>query len=305
MTDLRPDPTDRRRVDRRDDRYAEALTPVCGWARAQAAPLALGMLEPHEVDRVYDHLLLCPDCDEAVQRLVSVTSLLGLAVDQVEPPPSARRSLLARVARDAADRDANHRRRVRGVPLPSVPPLGALARSFPRPAAGRWLGPVAVLVLLLVGSFGIEGAFSSSDEVVQLKRENESMVAHLVSLSIGREKFGSDALFYPLMAIHAGETGGSGVLLGDPSEPRASLSLWNLNDRPGEYSVTVENTDGTRAAAGAVTIDQRGSGSLDLSLFQPIVRYRVVHVSTTADPDVDVFTLRLDEGLDLVEQLGD
>ena len=278
---------------------ADALTPACAWARAQAAPLALGMLDADEVGRVYDHLLLCPACDEAVQRLVAITSLIGLTAEQIEPPKAARQALLTRVAQEGYARRATSRRSLARLP-------GATIRRWrPIAAANRWLAPLAVILVLVVGSFGVQSVVTSKDEVEHLRRENESMVAHLVSLSIGRQKFGEDALLYPLMAIHAAETGAGGVLLGDPSEPRASLSIWNLGDRPGDYTVTLEGIDGTRSAAGAVTIDQRGIGSLDLHLFQPIVTYRVVHVATAADPDVDVFTLRLDQTSDLVQQLGE
>lgn len=277
----------------------EPLTPACAWARAQAAPLALGMLDADEVGQVYDHLLLCPACDEAVQRLVSMTSLIGLTAEQVEPPAGARRAFLARVAQEGHDRQAASRRQV------GRSPAAALRRWRPSAAANRWLAPLAVVLVLVGGGLGVQGAVSSRNEVDHLRRANESMVAHLVSLSIGRQKFGDDALLYPLMAIHAGETGAGGVLLGDPSEPRASLSIWNLADRPGDYTVTLESLDGTRSDAGAVTVDQRGVGSIDLHLFQPILTYRVVHVATAAQPDVDVFTLRLDQGSDLVQQLGD
>jgi len=278
---------------------AEPPTPACAWTRARAAPLALGMLEAGEVGRVYDHLLLCPACDEAVQRLVSMTSLIGLTVEQVVPPAAARQALLTRAAQGGYDRQAARRRSI------ARAPIAAIRRWQPTLTANRWFAPLALLFVLILGSFGIQGAVSSRNEVEHLRRENESMVAHLVSLSIGRQKFGEDALLYPMIAIQAGETGAGGVLLGDPLEPRASLSIWNLTDRPGDYAVTVESIDGTRASAGAMTIDQRGVGSLDLHLFQPIVTYRVVHVATTAEPDVDVFTLRLDESSDLVQQLGE
>lgn len=289
----RPNPTTPELID------AEPLTPACAWTRAQAAPLALGMLDAAEVGRVYDHLLLCPACDEAVQRLVSMTSLIGLTVDQVEPPAAARRALLTRVVQEGYDRQTTSRRSI------SRAPVAAFRRWQPALTANRWFAPLAVLLILVMGSFGIQSAISSNNEVEHLRRENESMVAHLISLSIGRQKFGEDALLYPLMAIHAAETGAGGVLLGDPTEARATLSIWNLGDRPGDYAVTVESTDGTRSAAGAVTIDQRGVGTLDLDLFQPIVTYRVVHVATTAEPEVDVFTLKLDESADLVQQLGE
>jgi len=279
----------------------EPLSPACAQARAQAAPLALGMLDADEVGRVYDHLLLCPACDDAVQRLVSMTSLIGLTAEQVDPPADARRALLTRVAQEGHDRQAPSRR------LLVRAPLTAIRGWNPARSANRWLAPLAVLLVLIVGGLGIQGAISSTNEVSYLRRENErlSAAAHLVSLSIGREKFGDDALLYPLRALKDGGTGAGGVLLGDPSEPRASLSIWNLTDQPGDYTVTVESTDGTRSDAGAVTIDRLGVGSLDLHLFQPIVSYRVVHVATTTEPGVDVFTLRLDQSPELVRHVGD
>ena len=174
-------------------------------------------------------------------------------------------------------------------------------------AANRWLAPLAIVLALILGSLGLQGTLSSNDEVERLRRENArlSAAAHLVSLSVGREKFGDDALLFPLLAVAARDSSAGGVLLGDPIEPRASLSLWNLTDRPGDYTVTVESRDGTRSAAGAVTVDQRGVGSLDLHLFQPIVTYRVVHVASAAQPDVDVFTLRLDQNPTLLPPGGE
>ena len=279
------------------------MTPGCAWARAQAAPLALGMLDAHEVGEVYDHLLLCPACDEAVQRLVSMTSLLGLSADQIDPPPAARRALLKRVGRGGHDRQAAPRR-----------PVGMLRRAtnlrtgwWPAPSVNRWLAPLAIVLALIVGSLGLQSTLSSTNEVKHLRRENErlSAAAHLVSLSVGREKFGDDALLYPLLAVAARDSSAGGVLLGDPIEPRASLSLWNLTDRPGDYTVTLESIDGTRSAAGAVTIDQHGVGSLDLHLFQPIPTYRVVHVAAAEQPDVDVFTLRLDQSPAILQPVGE
>ena len=291
----RPDPIATEPID------ARPLTAVCAWARAQAAPLALGMLDADEAGRVYDHLLLCPACDEAVQRLVSMTSLIGLTVEQVEPPIGARQALLTRAVQGGYDR------RVARRGSNSLAAIAAIRGWHPTLTANRWFAPIAVLFVLVLGSFGVQSAFSSSDEVAKLRREKASMVAHaqLISIAIGRQKFGDDALFYPLMAIDDGETGAGGVLLGDPFEPRASLSIWSLIEEPGDYTVTLESLDGTLSAAGAVTIDQRGVGALDLHLFQPIVTYRVVHVATTAEPNVDVFTLRLDQSSDLVQQLGE
>ena len=279
------------------------MTPGCAWARSQAAPLALGMLHPDEVSRVYDHLMLCPACDEAVQRLVAMTSLVGLAADQIEPPPDARQALLSRVSREGHGRRAASSHMVRL--LRRATTLGGGWR--PPPPANQWLAPLVILLALIVGSLGFQGTLSSTDQVKHLRRENErlSAAAHLVSLSVGREKFGDDALLYPLLAVAARDSSAGGVLLGDPIEPRASLSLWNLTDRPGDYTVTLESVDGTRSAAGAVTIDQHGVGSLDLNLFQPIPTYRVVHVAAAAQPDVDVFTLRLDQSPTMLQPVGE
>ena len=62
---------------------------------------ALGAVSEGEAIIVRDHVATCADCSSNLQRLAAVAAVLPLAVEQVEPPASLRRRLMARVNAEA------------------------------------------------------------------------------------------------------------------------------------------------------------------------------------------------------------
>ena len=293
---MRKDSTVSGRLSAFPDLPDERHSPVCTYVRGEAAGFVLRALAPAEDARVRDHLLLCPDCERAIERLEHLTSLVALASPATSPSATVKAQLMRRVETAHPVPATRTRRPVRlpGRPARWVPSLPAAAAAWRLPAA-------AVLVLALLGFTALSSSSTRDSRVAQLEASNRSMTAHLVAIRQGRLEFGDDALVYPLLMIEAGQQGQGGVLLGDPNEPRALLSLWNVDAQAGEYQVTLEDGNGQRAAVGAIVVDGRGAGSLDLSISQPIVYYRVVHVTTPGQPDLDIFTLRLDEPGNLLE----
>jgi anti-sigma-K factor RskA len=64
----------------------------------QTAAWALHALEPDEAAAVLRHLPTCPSCLAVAADAEDVLARMGAAVEQVDPPPSLRDSLMARVA---------------------------------------------------------------------------------------------------------------------------------------------------------------------------------------------------------------
>jgi anti-sigma-K factor RskA len=84
--------------------------------RDDLAAYALGALEQDEAERLRVHLESCEDCQRQLLWLSEAVELLPRTVEQLEPPPRLRRSLMEAVR--AESRQA--------------------AREPPRRAAGRW-----------------------------------------------------------------------------------------------------------------------------------------------------------------------
>jgi anti-sigma-K factor RskA len=102
---------------------------------------ALGDRERHAFER---HLAGCRDCQEELERLRPAADALPGSVEQIEPPPRLKASLMDVVEREAAtDRQpAARERRRRGFTLPALP------QRFLRPA-------LAAAVLGLVIGFAV------------------------------------------------------------------------------------------------------------------------------------------------------
>jgi hypothetical protein len=116
--------------------------------RDEVGAYLLGALSDAERASFEGHLVDCADCRHEVERLRPAADLLPRSVEQVEPPPSLKRSLMEVVEREARERDgATERRRARR-------PLGERLRDL----LGGSLRPVmaaGVLALGLVVGFGI------------------------------------------------------------------------------------------------------------------------------------------------------
>jgi hypothetical protein len=114
------------------------------------APVALGAAEPGEAARVEAHAAECAVCREELAGLRAAADALAVAVPQRDPSPELRRSLMATVRAEAAERGAGATAEPESAPAaPARDGLGARLRASLRP----WpvVAVVASLAALLLG----------------------------------------------------------------------------------------------------------------------------------------------------------
>jgi hypothetical protein len=104
----------------------------------------LGALSDAERASFEGHLVDCPDCRHELERLRPAADLLPRSVEQVEPPPSLKRSLMEVVEREAKERDG----------APERAPLGERLRQLLGGSLRPALAGAAVVLAIAVG-FGI------------------------------------------------------------------------------------------------------------------------------------------------------
>jgi anti-sigma-K factor RskA len=75
----------------------------------EVAAYVLGALDPEEMAEVESHLETCERCQAGLRWAMPALNALPETVEQVEPPPSLRASLLAEAERDAATRAGDAR----------------------------------------------------------------------------------------------------------------------------------------------------------------------------------------------------
>jgi predicted anti-sigma-YlaC factor YlaD len=106
----------------------------------------LGALSDAERASFEGHLVDCPECRHELERLRPAADLLPRSVEQVEPPPSLKRSLMEVVEREAKERDG----------APSVPrtPVGERLRGWLGGSLRPALVGAAVVLAVAIG-FGV------------------------------------------------------------------------------------------------------------------------------------------------------
>jgi Anti-sigma-K factor rskA len=150
----------------------------------QAVGWALHALEPDEEMAVLLHVPHCPSCQAVAQGAEGVLSHLGAAVEQVDPPPSLRNSLMAAVADTA--QDAAPTAAIPVVEAPVVPPPRRRAPAVPSSGAGRargsWLSrrrlvaaSVALVAVIAVGGLAVR--------TTQLEQESQTLTARAQSVA--------------------------------------------------------------------------------------------------------------------------
>jgi anti-sigma-K factor RskA/putative zinc finger protein len=106
--------------------------------RDEVGAYLLGALTPAERSAFEQHLAACPECRHELERLRPAAELLPRSVEQVEPPPSLKTSLMEVVEREAAEAGTAER--------PQRRSLGERLRELLRP-----IRPLAVAGTLAVG----------------------------------------------------------------------------------------------------------------------------------------------------------
>ena len=137
----------------------------------ETAAYLLGALEPHERAAFEQHLAGCPECRREVEELRVASDALPRSVEQVEPPPALKASLMETVradARAAAGQGAPSRSRRSG--------WRGLLLARPGFAAAA----AALLVVLGIGAGVLVGALGGGGddrEVVAAQIDRERMPA--------------------------------------------------------------------------------------------------------------------------------
>jgi predicted anti-sigma-YlaC factor YlaD len=106
----------------------------------------LGALSDAERASFEGHLVDCPECRHEVERLRPAADLLPRSVEQVEPPPSLKRSLMEVVEREAKERD--------GAPSVARTPVGERLRGWLGGSLRPALVGAAVVLAVAIG-FGV------------------------------------------------------------------------------------------------------------------------------------------------------
>jgi anti-sigma-K factor RskA len=114
--------------------------------RDEVGAYLLGALSDAERASFEGHLVDCPECRNEVERLRPAADLLPRSVEQVEPPPSLKRSLMEVVEREAKERD--------GAPSRARTPIGVRLRGLLGGSLRPALVGAAVVLAVAVG-FGV------------------------------------------------------------------------------------------------------------------------------------------------------
>jgi anti-sigma-K factor RskA len=103
----------------------------------------LGALSDAERASFEGHLVDCSECRQEIERLRPAADLLPRSVEQVEPPPTLKRSLMEVVEREARERD--------GAAEPAPPPLGERLRGLLGSSLRPAFAGAAIVLAVAVG----------------------------------------------------------------------------------------------------------------------------------------------------------
>lgn len=152
----------------------------------QAVGWALHALEPDEEMAVLLHVPGCASCQAVARDAEGVLAHLGASVEQVDPPSSLRRSLMASVADTPQDSAPTTRIPVTQDPIVPLPRHRAPAPVGPSSTAGRaggsWLSRRRLVAasIALVGVLAIGGL---TVRTVQLEQQSEALTARAQSIA--------------------------------------------------------------------------------------------------------------------------
>jgi anti-sigma-K factor RskA len=181
----------------------------------QAVGWALHALEPDEEMEVELHVPTCPDCRAAVHDTEAVMTSLATAVEQVDPPPRLRASILEAAA--ATPQVPSPRRDARPASPPrhrvSSAPAGGSAPAGPRRGGGRRLTPrrlvaasMALAAVVVIGGLGAR--------TIQLQQQLESANAQTVSTADLVRQMARPGVSHALLAKTDGTAVAAVVLTG-------------------------------------------------------------------------------------------
>jgi Putative zinc-finger len=256
---------------------------TCEWVHDNAPAHALGALEPDEAELFERHLLLCVQCEDEAAELMRVGSLIGASVALSDPPASLKRNLLAAIRVSDSQMATPY-------VIPATPVVADAAHSPVYVLLRRgWLSRrlvvapiVGAFLLLGLWSIGIQQQLDSREnDVARLERENEALAVHLSSIQAGQLAFASTGIWYPLSNTNASANGAGGIVMSGSQDTTTLLSVWNMPVEHDSYHIICESKRGELLAAGKIQVNERGTGTVTLTLPAPLSEYRAVHVVPT------------------------
>lgn len=261
----------------------------------QTAAWALHVLEPDEEMSVLRHLPSCPSCLAVAADAEEVLARMGAAVEQVDPPPSLRDSLMARVA----ETPQTERQTPRTPPRPPAPasepvshrrgragsaPSRTPDRSRPRRSRRLVAAAVALVGVLAIGGLAVRTA--------QLQEQRDAQVAQSQTVTDLLGQLGRAGTQYALLAEDGGPTVAAVVVvdgerrvysLGLPANAvdKDTYVLWGLpdagNPRPlGTFDVAGETPDARAVGAPGQDAFSKYAISIEPGRAAPAVPTKVV-----------------------------
>lgn len=251
---------------------------ACEWVRENTPAHALGTLEQSEANQLEQHVLTCRECDYQLSDLRRLIPVLALDVPQYSPADAVWTNILAGI-------------KPTGAAVPPVARRVAITSGARTPRnAGTWWKRAPVITLPLLALLLVFGALAfntqrkldnQSNQLTLLERENAAMATHLGSIKAGEEAYGENTSIYSLLNVDASSGEAGGIMLGDPNQSTALLSVWNMPGNGVSYHVMCESELGELLSAGVLSVDKNGVGSIQLILPLPVTSYRAVHIVTT------------------------
>jgi anti-sigma-K factor RskA len=134
--------------------------------RNDLAAYALGALQGSDLERLEDHLAECESCRGYLQWLEPAVEVLPASVQQLRPPPSLEKSLMATVRTEAKQASETRREERQGFSWPSWRGLAL------RPATA--LAAIGVLAVGLAVGFAIRGSDEPEQTVIAAQATPEA-----------------------------------------------------------------------------------------------------------------------------------
>jgi hypothetical protein len=278
----------------------------CRRVRDRLPAHAIRTLDDDATTEIDEHLLVCARCGAEHAELTALASLIALSAPTFDPPPELKRRIIAQTRLSATTPS----------PIPSLraaaayPRASAVTVSSPvERASRRWsrfadayaVAPaIAVLMVLSLLTVSSQQQLSRErDRGDRLEQENAAIAAGLVLMQSAGGQNGN-ARWYPMLSVDELFAEAGGVVLGDPAQTTALLSVWNMPKSAGSYHVICETRFGDLLAAGELQVSDLGVGAITLNLPGPITEFHVVHIvrggdlGDGSDPRVnDVLLVRL------------
>ena len=227
----------------------------------------LGALEPRERRQVEQHISKCPECAEALQEVLEVSTSLSKAFPVVQPSAYVRTELMRQV-RERAEK-SNRTRTF----LPGFRWQGALTTGF----------GFAAVALLVLSAFLVTRVESMNNDVAAL-RTNLSVSdenIRTLNLAVQQQRALAYTLAIPGTQVVMGEgSGGRGVLMASEDGSWGLLVSTGLQELPPNRAYQVWLTgNGDRESGGMFNVDESGWGQVTLKPYRTLNAFHSVGVT--------------------------